>query len=101
MIQLTESTPAKVPIIVYAFHTTDEGGGFGWAPDTGNNRTILRSALIHDLTHRNYETGTLVSLSVAPYTDVEQVTTLLEGEWQDAIEVASVGHVITRFYTTT
>lgn len=91
---------SKIPIIVYAFHS-DGYGGFNWAPDTEENRAALRDELILDMTSRSYETGTLVSLSVPPYVDAEQVTELLEGEWQDAIEVASVGHIITRFYTTT
>jgi hypothetical protein len=94
----SSTRPTKIPVVVYAFHA--EGyGGFTWAPDTEDNRVALRDELILDLTCRSYETGTLVSLSV-PDLAPSMVTDLLEGELQDAIEVGSVGHIITRFYTT-
>ncbi len=92
------SGSTKMPIVVYAFHA--EGyGGFDWAPDTVENRGILKGALIHDLTHLNYTTGTLVSLSVK--IDPAEITDLLEGELQDAIEVGSIGHIIARYYAVT
>jgi hypothetical protein len=89
---------STMPILIYAFHTTDEGGGFDWCPDTPDNREVLRQHLVYDLTHRNYQTGTLVTLTLKQVPeDWSPITPFLEGEWQDAVEVGAVGHIIARF----
>lgn len=88
---------AKVPLIVYAFHTTDESGGFLWAPDNEQARASFIELIDFDEHSRNYETGTLVSLSVRPYESLEECTSIFEGELQDAIEVGAVGHIIKRY----
>lgn len=87
---------SKVPILIYAFHA--EGyGGFDWAPDTHENRTLLAQAMSRDVAFANYTTGTLVTLFLAPHGDRDTVTDFIEGELQDAIEVGAVGHIIGRF----
>lgn len=91
-------TQVKRPILVYAFHTTDSGGGFNWAPHTDENYEALRNALEFDRDARNYETGTLVSLSVAStLEDLDEVTMFFEWALADAIEVGTVGHIIARY----
>lgn len=88
----------KQRVIVYAFHTFESGGGFDWAPDTRGNRIALMDTLLTDKKHGNYDSGTLVSLSIAEYNgDLEAVTDFFEGELQDAIEVGAVGHILGRF----
>jgi hypothetical protein len=87
----------KIPILVYAFHAIDCCGGFDWAPDTPENRGIFREALANDLIGQNYNTGTLVALSVLDHDDRRAITECIEGELQDAIEVGTVGRIIARF----
>ena len=86
-----------MPVLVYAYHA--EGyGGFDWCPDTAENRAVLRDALILDLSHANYQTGTLVTLTIKePAENREHITEFLEGEWQDAIETGRVGHILARY----
>lgn len=97
-IESLDDAPAKVPVLVYAFHTFESGGGFSWLPDTPDNRDLLLSALRFDLAHKNYDSGTLVSMHVPEYGDDRQaVTDLFEWQLQDAIEVGRIGHIIERF----
>jgi hypothetical protein len=90
--------PPKVPVLVYAYHTFESGGGFDWAPFTDENLRILTETLATDRDHGNYDSGTLVSLSIARNgQSIEEVTEFFEWQLQDAIEVGTVGHIIARF----
>lgn len=88
----------KIPIVIYAFHLTDSCGGFMWAVDTPEHRTLYRLQMQRDRRAKDYDSGTVAVLSVPDYGfDIEQVSRLLEGELQDALEVGSIGHIVARF----
>jgi hypothetical protein len=95
-----DAMSAKVPIIIYAFHTTDSGGGYDWGFDTPENRALLRGHLVTDLTHQNYETGVLASVTLNNVPENwERVAEFIEWELSDSVETGRVGHIIARYRT--
>lgn len=90
------SVVGKQKIVVYAFHLYESSGGFFWMPFSDANVKTLLEEMEKDRSQGGATSGAVAVLSVLACSP-DEVTKLLEGELQDALEVGALGQIIKRY----